>query len=379
MTLATVITVEEHKSILTTLTPSESEQLLFIPRYDQPDPASPAPDKHGYQRPPTNQRIRPIAKYFLKEENSARIPPLFVSARVSYDDAAEYVGMLVERDIEGLAERFGKNSTAVVDGQHRFRGLLEAANEDPQFAPQIPIMVNFGLSYQEEADLFNTLNSTQRKLPKALIEVNKGDITEVGLISHTQAIRRLTFSLCRDTDSPWGPDVNGVETVNMTGARDKDRPITYEGLRRSTGNMFPADFHRRLDRMEPNLPTTFAKRYWKAVADACPEAWAGEPAERTQIDAGSGEPITEKIHYRLKDLVGVASLAKLGKVILEAQVISLSESTLEDLVGRLSEVDWEKRKDNPWMKSQAGFAGQREMYSMLYDLVFSGIRPEDAA
>ena len=162
----------------------------------------------------------------------------------------------------------------------------------------------------------------------------------------------------------------------MTGARDKDRPVTYEGLRRSTGNMFPADFHRRLERMEPSLPLTFAKRYWKAVSEACPNAWEGVPAERIEVD-DMGMEHAIKIHYRLKDLVGVASLAKLGKDILEAQVISRDEDTLEALVGRLSEVDWEKRKDNPWMRSQAGFAGQKGMYSMLYDLVFSGIRPDD--
>lgn len=371
-----VITIADRRSVLATVTCENARRLLFIPSYNEVDPASSAADKHGYQRPPAGQRIRPIAKYVMTEENAARVPPLFVSARVSHDDAVDYVAMLHDGNIDGIIARFGEKSTAVVDGQHRLLGLLHAAEEDKKFAPRIPLMVNFGLSFAEEAELFNTLNSTQQKLPKALIEVNKGDITESGAISHSQAIRRLTFALCRDTDSPWGPDEKGVETINMTGARDTERPVTYEGLRRSTSNMFPADFHRRLERMEPNLPLTFAKRYWKAVANACPAAWQGIPATRTQVDE-SGDEHTVKIHYRLKDLVGVASLAKLGKDILEAQVISREEDTLEALVGRLSEVDWEKDKDNPWMRSQAGFAGQKDMYSMLYDLVFSNIRPDE--
>jgi len=373
-----VITVADRRSVLATLTPSQAKRLLFIPTYDSVDPASTAHDKHGYQRPPAAMRVGPIGKYFRADENAARIPPLFVSARVNFEDSVQYVAMLVDRDIDGIVERFGDKSTALVDGQHRFLGLLHAAEQDNNFAPEIPVMINFGLSFAEEAELFNTLNSTQRKLPKALIEVNKGDITESGAVSHSQSIRRLTFALCRDEDSPWGPDEDGKETINMTGARDKDRPVTYEGLRRSTGNMFPGDFHRRLERMEPNLPLTFAKRYWKAVAESCPEAWSGEPSERIELDE-FGDAHTVKILYRLKDLVGVASLAKLGKDILESQVISRDEDTLELLVSTLREVDWEKRKDNPWMRSQAGFAGQKEMYTMLYDLVFSGIRPGDPA
>jgi hypothetical protein len=44
-------------------------------------------------------------------------------------------------------------------------------------------------------------------------------------------------------------------------------------------------------------------------------------------------------------------------------------------VSKLSEVDWEKREGNPWMRSQAGFAGQKELYGILIDLVYLGKRP----
>ena len=33
--------------------------------------------------------------------------------------------------------------------------------------------------------------------------------------------------------------------------------------------------------------------------------------------------------------------------------------------------------DNPWMHSQAGFAGQKDLYGMLHRLVYSNERPED--
>jgi len=68
------------------------------------------------------------------------------------------------------------------------------------------------LTFVEEAELFNIINATQRKLPKALIETTRGDITEADAKSYAQSIRQLTFSLCRDTDSVWGRRVSNRST-----------------------------------------------------------------------------------------------------------------------------------------------------------------------
>lgn len=144
-----------------------------------------------------------------------------------------------------------------------------------------------------------------------LIETTKGDITEAADASYAQSIRRITFNLCRDDDSVWGP-VDGIEQINMTGVRDPNRQVTYEGLRRSTSNMFPVQLLGRLSAIDENLPLKYAKRYWAAVATACAEAWNGVPDKRTVVDPDTGVETVEKIKYRIKDLVGVASLAKLG-------------------------------------------------------------------
>jgi hypothetical protein len=45
----------------------------------------------------------------------------------------------------------------------------------------------------------------------------------------------------------------------------------------------------------------------------------------------------------------------------------------------LSEVDWAKEEGNPWMASQAGFAGQKELYTMLHNLVYLGQKPGEEA
>jgi DGQHR domain-containing protein len=377
MTNARVIGhVEEFRVYQATLTPPKASELFFVSTYDDKDPASNAFDKHGYQRPPSTSRFAEIGKYYSEDSNSFKIPPLIISVRLTEpEDIKRFLKLLDAGDIDGIKAAFGDHVASVVDGQHRLFGLVDAWKKDGQFLPQIPCTLYFQLSFIEEANLFNTINATQRKLPKALIETTRGDITEAADSSYAQQIRRITFSLCRDDDSVWGP-VDGVEQINMTGVRDPNRQVTYEGLRRSTSNMFPVQLLNRLNAIDDSLPLKYAKRYWAAVAEACAQAWKGIPDRRVVTDPDTGMETVERIKYRIKDLVGVASLAKLGKDIITTQIDSGVTGKLEELVDRLGEVDWEKSPTNKWMRSQAGFAGQKELYTLLYELAYNGAEPE---
>lgn len=379
MTNARVIGhVEEFRIYQATLTPPKATELFFVSTYDSTDPASNAFDKHGYQRPPTMTRFAEIGRYYSEDENSFKIPPIIISVRLSNpDDIKRFLKLLDAGDIDGIKAAFGEHVASIVDGQHRLYGLIDAWKRNAEFLPQIPCTLYFQLSFIDEANMFNTINATQRKLPKALIETTRGDITEVSDSGYAQQIRRITFSLCRDDDSVWGP-VDGIEQINMTGVRDPNRQVTYEGLRRSTSNMYPAHLLTRLSAIDENLPLKYAKRYWAAVASACAGAWNGIPSRRMIVDPETGAEIVERIKYRIKDLVGVASLAKLGKDIITTHIDSGKADRLDELVERLADVNWEKSPDNPWMRSQAGFAGQKDLYLLLYDLAYNGAAPEGA-
>jgi hypothetical protein len=50
---------------------------------------------------------------------------------------------------------------------------------------------------------------------------------------------------------------------------------------------------------------------------------------------------------------------------------------MKDYTDKLSEVDWEKSKENVWMSSQVGFAGQSDLYGHLHNWVFSNKRPDN--
>jgi DGQHR domain-containing protein len=364
--------VVPNRVAFATVTPETMKHILFVSTVDVADPDSEAPRKHGYQRAPMESRFPGIARYFRENEHMYLITPIIVSVRLTEDeDIEEFTRLFNEGDFAEIHHRWHKAVVSIVDGQHRFRGLVKAHDEDPEFNPIVPVMLYFDLDYLTEAALFDTINTTQRKLPRALIELTKGDITEKGVQSHAQRVREIAFAIARDKDSVW------FGGINMTGARDPERRITYEGLRRSTANMFPAELVSRLA-ARGETPEEWAKAFWRSASEGCDAAWKERPVAVRNEQTGEVEE--RPVEYRLKDLVGVASLARLAKDIITSAIEHANaRDWMVNEVSKLSEVDWEKREDNPWMRSQAGFAGQKELYTMLHDLVYLGRRPGEEA
>lgn len=346
--------------------PAEMQELFWISRFEDEDPDSPAPDKHGYQRQPMEARIPGIARYYA--EPDARTTPINLSIRVEMDEIVDFLELWNKGDVVGIHERWGKAVVSVVDGQHRFLGIAYHWTRNPEWTPNVPVVLNFGLTFQQEAEFFDIINSTQRKLPKALIEITKADVTEVGALDHAQRVRLIATTLARHPDSVW------QGKVNLTGARDPNKPVTFEGLRRSSVAMFPKEILARLDGAGLDVDKV-ARDYWLTVSEACAEAWNDVPVMGFD-EAGDEVEIARA--FRIKELVGVAALARLGKdIIASALEHDNFEKKMTMLTSRLIDVDWEKRKDNEWMASQAGFAGQADLYTVLYRWVYLGKDPED--
>ncbi len=362
------------KAALVTMTPDAIKELAFISTYNTMDEQSSSPRQHGYQRDPLDARFPAIGRYFSQEEGEGEsskhthahlITPIIASVRVySPKDQAEFNHLFNKGDITAIHEKFGKSCVSIVDGQHRGGGLFWAWERKENFNPDVPVMFYYGLRYADEATLFDDINTNQRKLPKALIEATKVHM-EAGEPSHQQTIREAAFALAQDGDSPW------YGKVNMTGARDPEKPVTYEGLRRATGNMLHEKLVSRLDNRGFTLEKV-AKRYWEVVSRTCAPAWQDRPKVVTGTD---GEVTEEAVKYRLKDLAGVASVSRLGADIIgtaldQSKTQSEFNSAVASAVSKLGQVDWEKRPGNPWTSAGAGFAGQTGLYKMLYDLVY---------
>lgn len=367
------ITVPGRQAVAT-LTPDLLKELAFISTYETKDPLSSSPQQHGYQREPMESRFSGIGKYYNAGENRYLIPPIIASARVyTPEDVERFNELFNAGDISSIKAEFTKSAFSIVDGQHRLGGLHYAWENFQDFHADVPVMLYYGLGYAEEAHLFDDINSNQRKLPKALIEATKQHM-EAGEKGHAQFVREISFGVAQDGDSVW------KDKINMTGARDPERSVTYEGLRRATSQMFPERLLKRLDSVRLD-PKDTAKKYWELVSKACWAAWTEKPR---YVLGEDGNQIEEKVHYRLKDLVGVASLAKLGEDIMSTSLDKAGNNTdlffdsLADLISKLGAVDWEKGDRNPWMRGQAGFAGQKELYEVLYNLVYLDQQPGEA-
>lgn len=359
------------KAALATLTPDALKKLAFISTYNTVDEQSSSPRQHGYQRDPLDARFPAIGKYFAQQEGDGYhthahlITPIIASVRVYNEkERAEFVKLFNAGDIHGIHERFGKSAVSIVDGQHRTGGLFWAWERLADFNPDVPVMLYFGLRYADEATLFDDINTNQRKLPKALIEATKVHM-EAGEPSHAQTIREVAFALAQDGDSPW------FGQVNMTGARDPEKPVSYEGIRRATGNMLQEKLIGRLDRQGLALDKV-AKKYWELVARACAPAWQERP-RFIRNDDGTTEEVA--IKYRLKDLAGVASVSRVGFDIINTALDQSRTdedfwSAVASMVSKLGVIDWEKREGNPWTSAGAGFAGMTGLYKMLYELVY---------
>jgi DGQHR domain-containing protein len=358
------------KAALATLTPQALKSLAFVSTYNTIDDQSSSPRQHGYQRDPLDARFPAIGRYFAQQEGDGvhthahLITPIIASVRVYSDkEREEFVKLFNEGDIHAIHERFGRSVVSIVDGQHRTGGLFWAWEKEHDFNPDVPVMLYFGLRYADEATLFDDINTNQRKLPKALIEATKVHM-EAGEKSHAQTIREVAFDLAQDGDSPW------YGQINMTGARDPEKPISYEGLRRATGNMLQEKLIARLERQGMALDTV-AKKYWEMVARACAPAWQERP-RIVRTDEGTEE---EQVKYRLKDLAGVASVSRVGFDILNTALDQSKTdedfwSAVASMVSKLGVIDWEKRPGNPWTAAGAGFAGMTGLYKMLYELVY---------
>lgn len=359
------------KAALATLTPDALRDLAFISTYNTVDDQSSSPRQHGYQRDPMAARFPAIGRYFAQQEGDGvhthahLITPIVASVRVYSDKEREkFIKLFNAGDIDGIHKEFGRAAVSIVDGQHRTGGLFWAWEREPAFNPDVPVMLYFGLRYADEATLFDDINTNQRKLPKALIEATKVHM-EAGEPSHAQTIREVAFALAQDGDSPW----HGL--INMTGARDPEKPVTYEGLRRATGNMLQEKVIARLERQGLVLDKV-AKKYWELVSRACAPAWQERPRV---VKTPDGETVEEAVKYRLKDLAGVASVSRLGADIIgtaldQSRTEEEFWSSVASMVSKLGVIDWEKRPGNPWTSAGAGFAGMTGLYAMLYDLVY---------
>lgn len=110
----------------------------------------------GVQRKESQKRINDITNY-CNDPDATFPTPIILS--VEENDSFNFDGSCLS-----FNEKTFK--AEVIDGQHRILGL-KSSNSIEDF--ELPVIFMFGLTVEEKAYVFSTINSTQKTVPKSLI------------------------------------------------------------------------------------------------------------------------------------------------------------------------------------------------------------------
>lgn len=147
-------------------------------------------DKNGVQREMSTKRINEIGLY-CSEPDAIFPTPIVISvnndAEVSINNSDHKIIIPVDEGIIG----------DVIDGQHRLWGI-ERSSYAGQF--NLPVVLMFGLTVEEKAYVFSTINSNQTKVDPSLIY----DLFEVSkLRSPFKTVHEVARVMNSNIESPF--------------------------------------------------------------------------------------------------------------------------------------------------------------------------------
>lgn len=148
----------------------------------------------GYQRSFSTTRIKKI-KTYINEEQGIIPNSILVNLNGDSHDYDQTKGELILDPVKPLG--------FIIDGQHRVKGSYEAN-------PGFPLMViaTRSLSVREQAQLFMTINSTQKGVPASLyldlLNLLEGDINDFDApgVSAERRATEIAIRLNEDDGSP---------------------------------------------------------------------------------------------------------------------------------------------------------------------------------
>lgn len=241
----------------------------------KPDAWTPE-NKSGYQRVPTQNRFRKIARYLMGKDGAEPLMPQAVllnardtTLKFSPVNSADFGTLEIPESIT-LYE---------VDGQHRFGGIRYAVEQDPRLGDfPVPVVITEGLPQLNEAVLFYIVNTEQKRvateLAQRLIEQQmQDDEMRLQIVASGQdwipKATKIVDLLVAAENNPWADKI-GIPGTQMSKVPMKQvsfvtslKPILTNSI---YGSVEPEDMGKLL------------LRYWQALEEIYPEAFA-EPEE----------------------------------------------------------------------------------------------------
>lgn len=109
-------------------------------------------------------------------------------------------------------------SAQVIDGQHRIAGIEAAIAERSKLAElQLPIVFYEKLSTQQCADIFLSINTEQKPVPRSLVFDLYGVASQSQVDQAVLRARDIAMHLNESTDSPYESEIKGPSTRRRGG------------------------------------------------------------------------------------------------------------------------------------------------------------------
>ncbi|MCY9692268.1 DGQHR domain-containing protein [Paenibacillus alginolyticus] len=167
------------------------------------------PSGKGYQRPVIQKKCSEFATY-LSKGDSALFPPILLNSEsnwefVPYDKQRPNFGRLI-----------CNKKASLLDGQHRLGGIkiyIQETNSELN----IPFVAFHFLDYEEEIELFDTINTKGKQIGSSLSKY---------LLRHSDDLSWIATELVLRNDSPF----HSISTI--TGKRTPERHVTLQNLYR---------------------------------------------------------------------------------------------------------------------------------------------------
>jgi DGQHR domain-containing protein len=282
-------------------------------------------NRDGYQRVPSETRVKKISKYLLgRRPGSKPILPqaVLLNARGG-ESRLNFVGNGV-----GYLELQDGTMLYEVDGQHRLAGIRYALESDPRLGSYpLPVVITEGLERLDEALLFFLVNTEQKRvstdLAQRLIEQQMDDeglklqIIEKGQDWIPKATKIVDLLTDKD-GTPW------FGKIGIPGASSGRVPMKQVSFVSSLKPMLTSPLY---GQMTPPEGAEILGRYWIAWEEICPEAF------RTPDE------------YVIQKTAGVFPLHAIATDIFERVRTTYGSITSDGLVEVLRELDSNLGKD----------------------------------
>jgi DGQHR domain-containing protein len=250
-------------------------------------------NEEGYQRPLVDRRLAEVARFVLQDEG---VLPTSILLCVRQEDLE---GVRFERlHVDGESAAVGNLvipdglTLWIVDGQHRYFGVnrgfeRDGAAELLDYA--FPVSIMTGIDRYAEMNHFNIINTTQRKMSTDIVDrhlVMRAEREGLQMIAKGKAgerdyMRAKATRIVDFLNEEPGPWKNQVSIPGVVG-RDK-------GLIRQHAMVASLEAALKDAWLSTLSDEDFAKllaRYWQALANVWPDAFATPDEYRVQATIG---------------------------------------------------------------------------------------------